>query len=249
MKPAFDEIVARYEKRTGAKVEINSADSGQLLAFIEGQKEGDLYVCHDPFVDLLMDRGLGEDAWTIAALTPVLVVRKGNPKGIRDVTELTRDDLAVALTDYEHSTLGYVLPVIFRKAGVDFEKLKTRTNLQTFRQGSQAANVVVTGNADVAVVWNAVAFLRRRDLDTIPIEARLLPTPGVDAITSATKKIHDLGQIRVTIATLKCSGDPAAAARFAEFAASEEAATVFRDFGYTAAAPRREYEKGKKPAS
>jgi ABC-type molybdate transport system substrate-binding protein len=108
--------------------------------------------------------------------------------------------------------------------------------------------VVVTGNADASIVWNAVAFLRRDELEAIPIEEKLLPARGVDTVTSATKKIHDLGEIRVTIATLKCSRNLDAAARFASFVSSKDAAQVFKDFGYTAAGPRKEYEKGKKLA-
>jgi ABC-type molybdate transport system substrate-binding protein len=36
------------QQETGQKIEINSADSGELMAHIELQAQGDLYVCHDP---------------------------------------------------------------------------------------------------------------------------------------------------------------------------------------------------------
>ena len=48
-----------------------------------------------------------------------LLVQKGNPKGVKSLHDLMRPDVRVYLTDYEHSTLGYILPNLFQRAGVD----------------------------------------------------------------------------------------------------------------------------------
>jgi len=246
MRPVMQELAKRYEAETGTKVEINSAGSGELLAHIELQKRGDLYVCHDPFLSVLMDKKLGVDGWTVAGLTPVIAVAKGNPRNIRDLKDLGREGLEVYLTDLKYSTLGYLLPTIFTKAGLDLPKLLEKETFHTHRSGSQAANMVVMGTADAAVVWNAVVALRPNDLDMVPIDS-YLPVPYVDAVTTATGKSYVLAPVRVSVATLRCAADPAGAKAFAEYLASPKAADVWRESGYTMGADliHQEYADGK----
>ncbi len=245
MRPVMEKLAEMFEAQAGVEVEINSAGSGELLVHIESQKEGDLYVSHDPFLNILMTRGLGADGWTVAALTPVIVVRKGNPKKISNLADCLREDVSLVLTDYKLSTLGWMLPTIFRKAGLDFEKVKDAPNIQTFRKGGQAANLVKTGNADAAVVWNAVAHLRTDGLDVVTLPAEHLPTPGVDTITTATKREYVLAPVRVTIATLACSKNAAGARQFAEFVASPKAQDMFKSFGFTVIPAEKNYQAGK----
>jgi len=249
MRPVTQKLADQYTQKTGRAVEINSAGSGELLAHIEMAKNGDAYVCHDPFMGILFDKfNMGVDAWTVAEVKPVIVVAKGNPKKIDGVADLARPEVELALTDYERSTLGHLLPTIFTKAGVDFDKLNKDKRININKSGGYVANLVVTGNADAAVCWNAVAALRAEKLDIVAIDQEL-PTPGVETITSATGKAYGLTPVRVTIATLTCSTDPAGAKAFAEYVASSQAQAAFKEFGFTTTTPRQEYEGGKKCAS
>lgn len=246
MRPVMQELAKLYEKQTGQKVEVNSAGSGELLAHIEMQKEGDVYVCHDPFLDVLMEKGLGKDAWVMAELTPVIIVQKGNPKKIKSIQDLTRKDVEVFLTDYKLSSLGRMLPTIFSKAGIDFEKLNKEKRIETNKSGSYTANMVKMKNADAAMVWNAVAFLRKDYVDIIPIDS-VLPEPYIDTVTSATGKAYKLTPLRVTIADLKCSKQPEAAAKFAKWLVSDGRTEKFKEFGFTMNrdAQKQKYKDGR----
>lgn len=244
MAPAVRKLAEKYQQQTGQEIQLDEGDSGQLLVRIETQEKADLYICHDPFMDMLMAKGLGRDAWTIAAMTPVIVVPKGNPKGIARLEDLARPDVSLILTDYDYSTLGHLLPIMFKKAGVDFEKLKANNVKETVRSGSNAANIVELGRYDAAIVWDAVAYLRKDKLDTIPIEKSHLPQSGIDAVTSATGKSYDPGRVRVTVSTLKGGSNPEQARAFAEFLASPAAAETFAEFGYTTTRPTMEYKDG-----
>lgn len=248
MRPVMRKLAAMYEQQTGQKVMINSAGSGELLAHIESHKQGDVYVCHDPFLDALMMRGLGAEGWSVAELTPVIVVQKPNPKGIHGLADLTRPDVELFLTDYRKSSLGRMLKTIFGKAGIDFDRLSRQKRIGTHRKGSHAANMVRMRNADAAICWNAVAHLQQDALDVVPIPQEHLPTPHVDTVTSATGKAYDLMPMRVTVATLNCSGQPGAASRFAKFVASERGVQVFRSFGFSVAPKRtgKEHEAGRR---
>ena len=236
MRPAMEKLAKTYTERTGRRIEIDYAGSGELLARIQNEKRGDLYVCHDPFLDILMQKKLGRKGRTVAVLTPVIVVQKGNPKNIRRLSDLVRPDVRVILTDYKYSTLGNMLAKIFEKAQMDFERVKQHVR-KTVKSGGQAANDVKIGGFDAAIVWNAVAHLRRDGLDIVPISPEHLPQPGAeaDAITSATGKTWDVSRILVTIATLRCSKMPDEAEAFASFVAGSEGAAVFRSMGFTPA--------------
>lgn len=242
MLPILEELAEQYRTATGETVELNTGDSGSLLALIETQKQGDLYICHDPFLDMLMNRGLGVDAWTVAELIPVIAVAKGNPKGIHGLQDLTRPEIELFLTDYEYSTMGRLLPALFGKAGIDFAELNRRKTINTHRSGSQAANIVKMGNADATIVWNAVVALRAEALEPVAITA-CLPQPYVDTVTSATGRTYRLMPVRVTVATLACSTQQERAAAFARFVAGSERQADFRRLGYTveAAHLRQEY--------
>ena len=246
MTPVFNSLAAAYRSATGREVEISSADSGELLATIEMRLQGDLYVAHDPFMDVAMRRGLGVNAWRIGELYPVLVVRKGNPKNIHALRDLMRPDVRVFLTDYQYSTLGQILPILFKRAGLDFAELNRVKQIPTHRSGAWAANQVVLGTADAALVWQVVAFLRRDDLDAIPLGSDVLPRPDIDAVTSATGRQYIVAPVKVAIVSLTCSKQPRAVEDFVAFVTSEQGRRIFREGGYevTDRYGRREYING-----
>jgi molybdate transport system substrate-binding protein len=244
MKPVVSRLAELYEQETGQKIEINSAGSGELLAHINLHQQGDVYVSHDPFLDILMQKfKMGIDGWLLAELTPVIAVKKGNPKNIKTLKDLTRDDVELILTDYKGSSLGRMLSTIFSKASIDFEELNQNKKIHTNRSGGYAANFVMMDNADATMVWNAVAKLREEKLDIVPITP-FLPAPRIDVVTSATGKAYYLTPMRVTVATLVCSKEQKKAKQFAEYIASEAAQAVFEEYGFTMSGRRKLYEQG-----
>lgn len=232
MRPVMQKLAKLYEAKTAQKVNIDSAGSGDLLKTIQDQQFGDLYVSHDPFSDMLMARGLGLQGWTTAVVTPVIVVPKGNPKHITSVKNLARPGLKLAMTDPRKSTAGHIVGVIFDKARL---RQQIEGNIVKHSQGSgQAADWVGAGDVDAAILWNASAHKRLDKLDIVPIEAACVPIPGIDTVTSATNKVYDIGRIKVTIATLKCSKQPEAATKFAEFVVANR--SIFAaEFGFSPA--------------
>jgi molybdate transport system substrate-binding protein len=245
MRPVIEKLAEVYLEETGQKVEINSAGSGELLANIEMQAEGDLYVSHDPFLDIIMSKNLAVNGWTVGEVYPVIIVQKGNPKNIQTLQDLARSDVELALTDYQLSTLGRLLPTIFKKAGMDLDALTQEKNIIIHRSGSYVANLVTMKNADAALVWDAVAALRRDTVDSVQI-TKHLPVPYVDAITSATGKSYKLTPVRVTICSLKCSKQPAKAEAFMEFVVSDRAKAILEEYGFgvTDTLRKQEYKNG-----
>ena len=247
MRPVFEKLAEVYEADTGIKVEINSAGSGELLANIELLAEGDLYISHDPFLDIIMGKDLAINGWTLGEIYPVIIVQKGNPKNIRTLNDFTREDVQLALTDYRLSTLGRMLPTIFGKAGINLDAMTVQKNVIVHRSGSYVANLVSMKNADAALVWAAVAALRRNTLDSIPITENL-PVPHVDAVTSATGKSYILAPVRVTICSLKCSKQPEESEAFIKFVTSGRVKDILEEYGFGVSANLRkqEYKNGQR---
>jgi len=231
MEPAVKVLAERWQKKTGQQVQLDAADSGVCLVKIDKAKQGDLYISHAPFPAAARKKSYADQSYVVATLSPVIVVAKGNPKGIKGLKDLAAEGLKVGLTDEKYSTLGYVAPKMFDKAGTRAAIEKNVVVRQ--RSGGGVANEVVLGHLDAAIVWDAVAFLRKERLDTVPIEADYRLQSGVDTVTSATYGPMDMGKIDVEAQTLKFSQQPAQAKAFAEFLAGDEGAEVFKSFGFS----------------
>ena len=78
MRPAMQDLAARYEKQTGQPIEVDPADSGSPLAKIEQTGAGDLCVCRGPFFDRLMAKRLGRQGWVVAYVKPASAVQEGS---------------------------------------------------------------------------------------------------------------------------------------------------------------------------
>jgi molybdate transport system substrate-binding protein len=190
---------------------------------------------------------LGVEEWIVSELTPVIIVPEGKNEllKISGVADLARDDIRLGLTDYEHSTLGRMVGRIFERAGIDFQQLNERKDIFTSRSGGEVASQVQAGTLDAAMVWNAVAHLRRDDVDVVPV-GDALPVPYVDTLTSATNKTYHLTPVNVTMATLRTSRMPEVAADFARFVLSSENHDLFSQYGFTPRKAMKVYEDGKK---
>lgn len=244
MRPAMEKLAAMYRRETGQPVEIDYGDSGSNFIKIKVSGKGDLYVAHDPYLGPLLKQGLGAKGWNLAVLTPVIVVKRPG-RQIRGLKDLARPGVRIGLTDERYSTLGHICPLIFEKAGLRAEIEK---NVATrMKMGGQVANAVAIGSLDAAIVWNAVAHLRREKLEAIPIEPEYRLVPGVDAVTSATYGRIDMARVNVFIATLNSSRRPEAARAFAAFAASRRGREVFAELGFSPAEPPQPSSREARP--
>lgn len=229
MRPAMEALIAKYTAATGQKIDVNYAESGELLIRIDQTRIGDLFVCHDPFMAAARKKGLVRKWWHISTLEPVIVVNKGNPKGIHSLRDLARPGLRILFTHEMYHEMT-ILPRMTAKAGL---RKAIEANCVSFSWGGgEAANELELGTADAAIVWNAVAFLRQDKIDTVSIEPEYHMQPGVDAVTTATFGLVDLSEIRVTLAVLTCSKHAEAAMKFGEYCASDEAQETWVKFGY-----------------
>lgn len=231
MRPVMEKIIQRYEESHPVKVFVDYAGSGELLIRMQQTERGDLYVAHDPFDKAARIKGLSSSIRSPASLTPIIAVPKGNPMGIRGFDDLISRDISILVPNAIYSTTGQLVNYMAGK--LDMIEELDKNVASRMRCPCDAANALTLDNADAAVVWNAVAWLRRDKLDALPIAPEILPQQGVDVITSASFGRLDLGITKVNVMVLDYSKQRRAAEAFAAYAAGPESADLWKEYGFS----------------
>jgi len=230
MRKALESVKEDYEKTSSDTIVTTYGGSGDLCAQIQETGRGDIYICHDPFMPWAQERGLISDWDTVASLRVVIIVPKGNPRGIGALEDLARPGLRLGIGNTRFSTSGQIVKHMLKTVPYGKDIL---ANVRVETKGhQQRCNDVVLGTIDASIVWDAVAHLYRDRLEIIPI-----PMQHVDAITSATYKKADVRHVKVTAGIVAGSKDRPAVRRFYDYLTGE-GRKVFSEMGFSP--PERE---------
>lgn len=191
MKAVISAAIERYATISRDRIMASYGESADFAAQLTHGGKGDVFMCHDPFMPWAEEQGFISEWKTVAYLDNVIVVPKGNPANIRQLSDLAKPGIRIGVGDRRYST-----------SGVAFNEMLARSPVG----GAIASNIVVEskghavrcesvaqGHLDAAVVWNAVADSMQDRVDIVGVDRMT-----VDAITSATYKTTDLRNIRVT---------------------------------------------------
>lgn len=225
MRAALEEIIENYKAVSSDTVVPTFGGSGELCAQIRLAGKGDVYICHDPFMEWAEEKGLIQKWDTVGLLRVIIAVPKGNPKGINGLEDLARPGLRIGIGDTTYSTSGVIAKSIIEQApfGADITK-----NIRLESKGHQKRlNDIVMGQLDATIVWDAVALLFKDKVDIVPIDYRY-----VDAVTSATYGRSDLKNIKVTAGITAAAGDKQHVRRFYDYLVTE-GRKVFKEHGFT----------------
>ena len=224
MRAALEDAIDRYKESHDVDVLASYGGSGDLCAQIQRTQKGDIYVCHDPFMPWAADQGLN-DAWTtVGSLEVVIIVPRGNPKGIEGLEDLTTPGLRLGIGDRTYSTSGQIVKNILSNVEYGEEILKN-VRLET-KGHQQRCNDVAMGTLDAAIVWSAVAGLFADRLDVISI-----PKTHIDAVTSATYKESDLRDVKVTVGVTTYAKDKPGVREFYDFVTAA-CKDIFEEHGF-----------------
>lgn len=211
MRSALEQVVAEYKKVSKDSVLISFGDSSEFTVQLQRTQKGDILVCHDPFMPWSIDLGLIAQAANVARLDLVIVVPKGNPKGIHTLDELGQSGLRLGAGDPKYSTAGEIFSELLKNVAYGPAVQK---NIRLETRGHQAlCTDVHLGALDAAIVWNAVAYSWRDKLEVIAI-----PTDKLPAIRLEPYKKSDLRNINVSIGMTKYAHGNERVKRFYEFA-------------------------------
>ena len=213
LQPPVEALAREYERRYGVPVRLQYGGSGSLLAALSVKPAGDLYVAGDAsYVERARGRGLVAEVLPLAAMRPVIGVRRGNPHGIAGPDDLLREGLRVGLAHPEAAAVGRITREALGQSG-HWDALERRALVQKPTVNELAVDLEL-GALDAAVIWDATAA----------------QFGGVEAVRAPAL---DGFRQTVTLGVLRSSAEPAAALRLARFLSSADVgAPRFAAAGY-----------------
>jgi len=196
----------------GGEVQLQFGGSQTLLANAELTRKGDLFIpADDSYLSIARTKNLLAESIPLARMTPVLAVAKGNPKGIRSLSDLLKAEVRLAQANPDAAAVGKLVREALEKRG-QWAALKEHT-LVFKPTVNEIANDLKLGSADAGFVWDA----------TVRQYPELERVSGVEFDVVA----------HVSVGVLKSSTRPAAALRFARFLAAQDRGLLeFRKYGY-----------------
>ena len=213
MKKPAEAIAAQYQEEFGVKVNFNFGGTVALLSQIENAPEGDLFIAADEHaIELAREKGLIEEVLPLAYQYPVIAVQAGNPKGIRSVEDLYREDVRVAIGNKETASIGKATRAVIGQRWEElFEKVAvTKTTVM------ELAADLALGAVDAAVIWNSTV-------------------PQFDELEAVEVPEFSVHKDKVTVSVLGASEVPASALKFARYlGAPERGNKVFSEMKFEA---------------
>jgi molybdate transport system substrate-binding protein len=219
LRPAFEELGARYEAETGRPVTFDFGSSGQLAQRLVEGAPFDLFASADVgFVDRVVDAGIG-DAATQRTYARGRIVIWSPEDAWRDwaaLGDLASDDAIrnVAIANPEHAPYGRAAEEALDAAGVLPE---LRDRLVFGENISDTQRLVESGNADVGIVALSLA---------IAADER-----GVGRWVAIDEDLH--GPLQQDLVVTASDPDRAEAARrFVDLVGDDAGREVMRRFGF-----------------
>lgn len=211
MAAPMKEVAQQFTVQTGVPVEFDLGGSETLLPKILTGVPADIFVCHDPFEAKVKQAQRWANAVVVGHLEPVLAVRPGNPKRIDSIDNLMHPGLKIGIGDPWYSTCGELFTRALEQRGIR-DKVMPQVVLQA-RSPSEAANGLIVGSLDVAVVWNFTTVLYTNRLEVV---AAGIAYPDT----------------RVTVIGLTASPHAQWRDSFLQWCARPETLQLFRQHGY-----------------
>lgn len=215
------ELAEMFSNRHDVRIECDYAGSELLLSRIKLTHQGDLYLPGEVYyVEQAEAEGLVAEKTTVCYFVPVILVQKGNPKGIQTLQDLLQAGLKVGLGDIQACAIGRNCEQIFQRTGISEKEMADHVAFRSLTVNELGTNVAV-GALDAAIVWDAVAANFADKTETVPIPA------GQNVVST------------VAIGVLRSSRQLDLARQFVALLTSPEGQAVFAKHHYTTSPPEK----------
>ena len=184
---SYNEIFAKHWKeKTGQDVEVIQSHGGsgkQALEVANGLEADVVTLALEPDINSIRDAGLIKDGWLNKfkndsapyTSTIVFLVRKGNPKNIKDWDDLVRDDIGVITPNPKTSggaRWNYIAAWAYACNKYNNDENKVKDFIQKLYQNvlildsgarGSTTTFVENGQGDVLIAWENEAYLSMKD--------------------------------------------------------------------------------------
>ncbi len=167
LRPAVEETITAFEQREGVKVTRVYNGCGILVAQMKAGERPDAYfACDKSFMDEVAD--LFTDHRDVSTNQLVILVHKGNPHGIKTLTDLGKAGLRLGIGHEKQCALGVLTQRTFKEGGVQ-EQVMKNVKVQT-PTGDMLVNQLRTGSLDAVIAYVSNAVPAADQLDAIAID-------------------------------------------------------------------------------
>jgi ABC-type molybdate transport system substrate-binding protein len=173
----------------------------------------------------LLKRGLIKEYFVYLHNRIVLMVRKGNPAGIKGVKDLARDELRISQPGPLEDITRYIIEMYKKAGGEEFvhrimeEKRAEGTTIFTLVHHRETPLRIVKGTADVGPVWaTEVIYAKNQGL---PID-----------MVEVGEEFDQREKVNYFITILNNAPHPENAKKFLEFIRSSEAQEIYTKYGF-----------------
>ena len=212
-RAVMEKVVADYAAQFGRQVDVQYGPSQTLLSQMEVSQVGDLYLpADDSYLEMGREKELVAEILPIAMMQGVIAVKKGNPKSINQFADLLNKEVRLVQAEPEAAAIGKVTRRVLKEVG-KWESLHQATTAYRTTV-TEAANDVLVGAADAAIVYDAV-------LHTYP-DLEFVELPELEPTSS-----------QISIGIIQSTKRPSQALHFARFlSASDRGLQRYKEFGF-----------------
>jgi molybdate transport system substrate-binding protein len=167
LRPAIERTIAEFEQREGVRITRVYNGCGILVAQMKAGQVPDAYfACDREFMTQV--KTLFPESQAVSRNELVILVKKGNPHGIRTLKDLAKDGLRVGIGHEKQCAMGWLTQRTFAEGGVREEVMKN-VAVQT-PTGDMLVNQMRSGSLDAAVAYLSNAAGAGDALDAIRIQ-------------------------------------------------------------------------------
>jgi molybdate transport system substrate-binding protein len=198
LRPGIEKTLKAFEQREGCRFTTVYNGCGVLVAQMRaGQRPDAYFSCDTSFMKSVADLYL--DPVNVVDNQLMIIVQKGNPKGIRTVKDLTKPGLRVGLPHHDKSAMGNIAWKMLVQMNV-YDALTPNLKVES-PTGDFLINQVRTGSLDAIIAcrsnWTGV----REHLDAVPIHDPLARMTQPYAVGRNTRYRHMLARLQDALTT------------------------------------------------
>lgn len=215
----YDELIPAFEKTTegeGIGFKTSFGASGDQSRAVEaGQKADVVTFSTEPDMTRLQDAGLVDDFEKVSTSQVSFIVRKGNPKNIKNWDDLIKPGVSVVTPNpFTSGAAKWNLMGAFAYGGIDYVDtlIKDHVKVQD-KSGREALQTFTSGTGDVLLSYYYEAITAQKKGEELDV---VVP--------------EDTLQIDLLIAKTKTAGEGTDA--FIDYATGPEGQKFFADWGY-----------------
>jgi ABC-type molybdate transport system substrate-binding protein len=166
LRPAIEKTITDFEEREGVRVTRVYNGCGILVAQMKAGEVPDAYfACDSEFMNQVSS--IFPEHEDISQNELVILVKKGNPFGIKSLKDLTKPGLKVGIGHEKQCAMGWLTQRTFTESGLKTE-LMANVVVQT-PTGDMLVNQMIAGSLDAAVAYLSNAAGASEHLDAIRI--------------------------------------------------------------------------------